>query len=197
MSYEELMVRFNSKSPILMHSDKLANPLGILKKQFSAISAKRKKTDDDYVEMARLEWVAGMYHDEECGPYIPGMCIKAMLIRSATKTKKGTQVKAGVVVTTDKAALLYEGPRDIVALWEAGKFADSRSVVVGKSRIMRTRPRFDSWTLEVRLHYDIKVINREDLLNILSNGGRLVGLGDYRLEKGGDFGRFSVEVLNG
>jgi hypothetical protein len=198
MGQEILKVRFTGATPLLMHSDKLVNPLSPLKKEFSTVSSKRKKTDEDYLEMARLEWFAGMYHDEACGPYLPGLCIKAMLIRAATKTKAGPKVKTGVVVMSDKAPLQYDGPRDVDGMWASGEeYVDSRSVVVSRARVMRCRPKFKRWSVDVEVMYDSAVIDRDELLQIMETGGNLIGLGDYRLEKGGDFGRFGVGVYNG
>ncbi len=46
-------------TPMLMHSERLANPFDPLTKEIKAISGKRKKTEDDLLEMARLSgWAA-------------------------------------------------------------------------------------------------------------------------------------------
>ena len=46
-----LKFRFESVSPLLQHDDKMANPFNDYTKRMKAISSKRKKTDDDLMEM--------------------------------------------------------------------------------------------------------------------------------------------------
>ena len=50
-----LKFRFESVSPLLQHDDKMANPFNDYTKRMKAISSKRKKTDDDLMEIARIE----------------------------------------------------------------------------------------------------------------------------------------------
>lgn len=192
-----LNVRVKGLSPILMHSDKLANPLDPLKKLQAQYTSKRKKTDDDHAEIAKIEWMGGMYYDEKIGPYLPGRMLKANLIAAAKKTKESPKVKSGLIVSTDKAKLQYSGPRDQEKMWEAGDFVDVRSVVVQRNRLMRCRPVFNEWAADFEVVFDESVIDGEDVVRLLETGGTMIGLGDYRPANGGDFGRFGVEVLNG
>ena len=192
---EKITLKIIGNSPILMHSDRMANPLDPIKKRLAPYTAKRKKTDDDHEAIARIEWEAGMYFKEDIGPFLPGRMIKAALIQSAKKTKDGPKIKSGVVVTTEEAPLEYNGPRDLEKMWKSAKFVDMRSVVVQRARLMRCRPRFLDWSATVDITFDGAVIDRADLVRIADTAGELVGIGDYRPENGGDFGRFSVEVV--
>lgn len=182
-------------SPLLMHADTLANPLSELKKELSVYTSKRKKTDDDHEEIARLEWLGAIYFDEKIGPYIPARMIKSVLINAAKKTKEGPKIRSGVVVTTDKNKLEYDGPRDTKALWKSKKFTDIRSVVIQRARLMRCRPVFHEWACEFELVYDESVVDKSDIIRLLDTAGTMIGIGDFRPEKGGDFGRFGVESL--
>jgi hypothetical protein len=190
-----MALKFIGTGPILMHSDRLVNRFDPLAKKFSAISGKRKKTDDDHEQLARIEWEGGLYLDDTVGPFLPGRMIKSALVGAAKKTKDGPKVKSGVLIMTDKAPLEYDGPRTIEKLWKDGRFADARSVVVQRSRIMRCRPIFNGWSAAFEVVFDPAVIDRADIVRISETCGALVGIGDYRPENGGDFGRFSVEVL--
>lgn len=71
-----LKFRFESVSPLLQHDDKMANPFNDYTKRMKAISSKRKKTDDDLMEMARIEWMASLYHTERKGYYMKAECSK-------------------------------------------------------------------------------------------------------------------------
>lgn len=194
---QTLEIRVNGLSPILMHSDKLANPLDPLKKLQAQYTSKRKKTDDDHAEISKIEWMSAMYYDEKIGPFLPGRMLKANLIVAAKKTKESPKVKSGLIVSTDKAKLQYNGPRNQEEMWKSGDFADVRSVVVQRARLMRCRPIFNEWCAEFEIVYDENIIDGGDVVRLLETGGTMIGLGDYRPAKGGDFGRFEVEVLHG
>lgn len=191
---ETMKLKLIGTSPLLMHSDRLVNPADPLRLELAQYTSKTKKTQEDHGMIAYLEWKGGMYWSPETGPYLPGRMFKANLIRGATKTKSGPKVRSGVVVMTDKAPLMYQGPRDQDAMWESGAHTDIRSVKVGKARVMRCRPIFTSWSVEFELVLDTAVVEPKDVLGFAEMSGQLVGLGDYRVELGGDFGRYHVEV---
>ena len=71
---------------------------------------------------------------------------------------------------------------------------DARPVVVPatKGRIIRYRPRFDAWKLAFELFYDPQLLSKAELRQIVDDSGSRVGLLDFRPEKKGPFGRFSV-----
>ncbi len=65
---------------------------------------------------------------------------------------------------------------------------DRRPAVIQRQRIVKSRPRFNSWELEFAIHFDEKRIRRETLKQILEEAGQTKGIGDYRPK----FGRFEV-----
>lgn len=190
---KQTTITITGRSPLLMHADTLANPLHPLKKEIATYTSKRKKTDDDHEMIAYLEWKAGMYYDAGTGPYIPGRMVKAALIRAATKTKEGPKVRSGLIVLNDKNRLEYTGTRDIDKMWKDGKHTDIRSVVVQRARTMRCRPIFSEWGTTVTVAYDESILDKADILRLFDTAGQLVGVGDYRPENGGDFGRFDAQ----
>lgn len=69
---------------------------------------------------------------------------------------------------------------------------DRRGVVIGKSRVLRCRPCWSGWTMQVPLEIDMNILNEKSVKEVLRLAGRFPGIGDYRPEKGGAFGRFEV-----
>lgn len=73
---------------------------------------------------------------------------------------------------------------------------DTRRAVIQGQGILRSRPLLKDWQLEFDL-----LVNEEDvstaafpmLRAICEDAGRRVGLGDFRVEKNGPFGKFRVE----
>jgi len=69
---------------------------------------------------------------------------------------------------------------------------DSRPVVIQRARIMRHRARLENWSVTFELEIDDSLLGDESVNQILVESGRRVGVGDFRPQKGGPFGRFIV-----
>lgn len=193
MTMEKVAFKFTGESPMLMHSDRGVDPLDPLTIELKKLTSTRKKTDEIHQQVARLEWELGMYFDPELGPCLPTANLRGVIVEGAKFAKLGATVKRATFVLQERARLDYDGPRAVDAMWKAG-FRDSRSVVVGMSRVMRCRPKFPKWSVSFDLLFDPEVIERSALITAAENGGQLVGLGDFRIANGGPFGRFGVTV---
>lgn len=188
---DSMTIRITGISPLLQQAETLANPLHELTKAHKAVSGKRKKTEEDYVWLMESEWSASMYYDDEIGPYIPALNMEGCIAEAGKIHRLGKTIKQSVQVQTDKAKLEYDGPRKKAALWKSNKFADVRGVNVGGKKIMRCRPIFLGWSAQFDIAFMEDVISRSDLLRVIEEAGRRIGIGTYRPR----FGRFSVEVI--
>jgi len=189
--YERITAKLTGIAPLIMHNVQLADPMNETTRKMKAITNKgRKKSDADIEELARLEFMAGLYVDEKGRPCVPGANIEGMLREAAKKQRKGKDFGAGVICEGEYP-LEYEGPKKAEKLWESGNFRDARAVVVKQSRIIRTRAAFRMWAVTVEVQYRPDVVSRADVVKALETGGSLVGLMDYRPR----YGRFEVKVL--
>ena len=188
-----IRVRLNGRSPLVMHNNRCVNPRDPLKKAISAITAKgKRKTEADLDELERLEFVAGLYYDEQMGPYIPSQNIRKMLIEGARKVKLGKQFESGVFITDD-VPVQYDGPRDFEDMWKLrDKFAWTTVVGNQKASILRTRPRFKQWSVEFSVILEESLVSVDDLKTALKHAEIAVGLCDGRSV---GCGRFDAEVL--
>jgi hypothetical protein len=175
-------------TPLLMHSERLANPFDPLTREIKAITGKRKKTEDDLLEIARLEWLGGLYHDDNNGIHIPGYNLLAAMVGGGKMQKLGTAIKRSALVQEDAVPLVYEGPSDPDALFKDKRFVDMRSVKVGTSKVTRCRPIFRKWGCKFTVLFEESAMQRDDLTRIVRDTGAMVGVGDYRPR----FGRFDV-----
>ena len=48
----------------------------------------------------------------------------------------------------------------------------------------------DKWSVDFEMELDNSFLDEEVLFNILSDSGKRSGVGDYRPQRGGSFGRF-------
>lgn len=75
---------------------------------------------------------------------------------------------------------------------------DTRTVIIQKNRIFRCRPKvMCPWQIEFELHFDpewlpLEVV-RQTLPEVIKTAGNLIGLGDYRTEKKGPFGKYYLQ----
>jgi hypothetical protein len=186
----DFRITLEGTDALLMHNARLANPLDPAAKAVKKLTGKRNKTDDDYEELAHVEWVGSLYFDDVAGPYIPGDNIWRSLFDGAKKHKKGVRVKEGVFISTNVNPLGYRGPRDMAGLYADANFKHFASVKVGTSRTSRCRPMFRQWRVEADGLLDTNVMDLVELQQIAETAGLLVGLGDWRPR----FGRYSATV---
>lgn len=189
-----MKVRLTGKGtrPLIMHNVRLASPLNSYAKRLKALNSKRIKTDEDRMEIARVEWEGGLYWEPAIGPYIPGPNALASLIGGARLLKAGKKVERGVIVEGLEFPLIYNGPRDIESLWGDGEseYVDVRPVKVQTSRVDRCRAIFREWIFEAELTLDPKIIELDEFRTVAENAGRFEGLGDYRRL----YGRYTAEL---
>lgn len=186
---EKLNFRIAGTAPLIMHNGQMADPANEWTRAVKEISGKRKKTEADYEEMARLEWMGALYLQDGC-PCIPGYVFEAALIGrggAARKQKMGKQAAAGLYVTKN-FPLIYKGANEPSELWLDERFRFSVPVKVGQARIIRTRPIFSKWSAYIEVEFDPQLINADDIRLWIEVAGYEVGLMDWRPK----YGRFSV-----
>lgn len=186
----KVRLEIRGTAPLITHNIRLANPLDPIAKAMKVISGKRKKTEDDLLQLARLEFEGGLYLYPEVGPYLPGENVEKCIIEGARVTKQGKQVERGLFVSENVVPLIYKGPRTVEALWADESFRNVAAVRVGQARVMRMRPIFHEWALDVDAELDPGLLAIESLQQIGEDAGAMVGLGDHRPR----YGRFTVAV---
>lgn len=66
---------------------------------------------------------------------------------------------------------------------------------ISKVADLRYRPVFDKWAIRLKLTLiDVGTFTVESILNAIEMGGQMNGIGEWRMEKDGDFGRFHVSL---
>lgn len=188
----QFRITLTGASPLLMHNEQLADEFNVISREMKKITAKKtKKTDDDRLELRRLEFMGSLYYDPEVGPYVPGLNIERSLVEAARLTRAGKSVERGLRITSDFNPVQYAGPRDRDALWAEGdKFRLTKGVKVTTSRIIRTRPMFRNWTASAEGVYDPEMVDLDSLTIYAQKAGLYVGLGDWRPR----YGLFDAKV---
>jgi hypothetical protein len=130
------------------------------------------------------------YRDETTGElYVPGINVQRALVSAATFSKG----KGRASLQKIAAACLMVNPERIYLGTKQYKI-DSRPVVIPatKGRVMKHRPRLDSWALNFELEYDDTLMKETEVRRIVDDMGTRVGILDFRPERKGPFGRSMV-----
>lgn len=127
-------------------------------------------------------------YQNDGGTYFPAENLRQAIIAAASRTKIGRRS-----ATTDVAAALFILPfaMPLIGDWHV----DSRPVVIPatKGRILRHRPMFDEWIIELTLQIETDLIDANTVRKIMDDAGNYVGIGDFRPAKKGPYGRFRVD----
>ena len=189
-----IKLKITGSSAILLHSCRFANPLDPDTKRHKELTSKRKKTDEDQIEIARSEYNGSLYIDDD-KVVIPAINIMASFIDGAKLNKLGMAFQRGTIVMDEYCILAHKGPKDWRKLFDTNGFVDSLPVKIGTSRLIRYRPKFEDWSTVIEFYYDETVINKSDIIMSATNAGKFCGIGDYRPSKKGPFGRYEVEEV--
>lgn len=123
--------------------------------------------------------------------YHPAEAIRQALIEAGKAFKKG---KSNLSKTFASFCMVSPEAIPLKEKWTV----DRRAVVIPstKGRVMRNRARYDEWSLkfEVTILEDDE-ISQKTLHDALDYAGHYIGIGDYRPQKKGMYGRFIVTSI--
>ncbi len=180
-------------SPLLQN-----NPAGTMDAGDSTgISAGKKVYKDQEEADIRV------YRTASGEPMHPTAAFRSGLLEAAKGRKIGKtaarSVLAGAVFPAETEALLVDAKGKPLKKYEIHKCR----VVIGKSGILRCRPQWFPWFIQLPMEIDRDFIKDLDLVTeVLNIAGRIQGIGDYRPDtsKGksgvGTFGRYAAELIS-
>jgi len=183
MKPEIVVFRIVGMTPLLQNNPE--NFIG--KTEESALGTKKVYNDDDEAALRVYRAADGCFGH-------PCVAFTKAMLRAVTGKKFGkvvaTSAIKGAVFVTEPLAVIEDAKGKPMKSYAV----DRRPCVVGKARVLRCRPVWNGWTMRVPLEIDTAILTPKQVEESLSLAGRIVGVGDYRPEKGGGFGRFSVKI---
>ena len=126
---------------------------------------------------------------------VPAMAIKRALIAAAHKDvgiEKTLVRKALFILCSDPSGVLAMDCDEPVIGQAGDGTGDPVRVGMG-STDLRYRPYFHRWSIDITCELDADLLRVDDLLTLVDRAGFGVGIGEWRPEKGGDYGRFEVD----
>lgn len=187
--YQQVTLKLTGLAPLLLHNPQLADPMSPVTQEIAKVTGKRTKTLDDRIKLQELEWRGGLYLNASGEVIVPGHLIEGALRQAGGLNKVKKKVEAGVVCEDD-CILEYKGPKSVDKLLADANFRDVRNAKIMGKMVMRCRPIFRTWSLTATLSYIPSIINREQVIDLMTCAGIQCGLGDYRPKHG----RFTVDA---
>lgn len=178
---ETTTITVEGMTPLLLHNPASMGQGG------DGLSAKGKN-----VPTPEEEAEAGTYRLASGQLAIPSFAFRGALLSAAKGRKLGkafaTAVVKGSVFVTSELTGLDDLDGSPLHAYEI----DARRARVGNAGVTRCRPKLEKWTAEVVFEFDPDFIAPETIRELLAIAGRTIGVGDFRPEKAGPFGRFTV-----
>ena len=173
-----IRVRIVGDSPLITHawSDKA--------KQMMLDKQMKKGTQAKEAKDPEADYAASMYRLPDGRPAFPAGAIKQCAVRGAKAL--------GMVMSDQRSAFHIDG--DLLPLdGEPQMREDMVRVGMGTADI-RYRAEFPTWSIDIPVTYNARVVSAEQIVAMLDAGGFGTGIGEWRPEKDGQFGRFHVEA---
>ena len=193
----EVKITIKGTEPLIMHSSYGLNPRTELAQEKAAITVKKgsNRTDADDARLAIVECLLSFWLDDAGEITIPPEAFRSCLETAARKLKQGGDVREGLMVF--RSAFKYDrGKLGNTPEEVANKAQFVTTAVVQRSRVLRVRPKFDDWSVTFSVEYDEELVDRSKLERWIDIGGRRIGLGDWRPEKSGRYGRFELVSID-
>lgn len=170
-------------SPMIQHAWSVKGLEGL-----RGTPAERKKQVKEKRDPAR-EGAEAMY-TLNGRPAFPLLALKGAMINAAHKDLgiEKTLLKKSFFIPADNPGRLIEMDCSEPVIRE-----DVVRIGQGKTTL-RYRPEFTDWSVKVTAHYDADNLTEGDIINLVNRAGFGTGVGEWRPERGGDFGRFRIDT---
>lgn len=179
LAIDGLRLRLVGTSALIVHKWSEKAKKQMLDKQMKRASQGKaaKDPEQDYRE--------SLYIRDDGSYGFPAVAFKAAAVRA------GTYCDMKMVFL--RGAFHVEG--DLVLIeGEPEPREDMVRVGMGTADI-RYRPQFPKWATELDVTFNNRALTAEQILNLFEIAGFAVGVGEWRPEKDGQFGRFRVEAI--
>jgi hypothetical protein len=174
-------------TPFISHAWDPKNLIKMQEKQAGAASKGREKRNPEADYEAAFYKLPDESYGIKCGAFKMA-AVTAVTSLGKEFTKVGAKQAFFILRTKDGGELTkIHYPSD------CPPYMRTDTVTVGMGGTdLRYRPEFPVWGVKLDIQYNARAISQDQLLNLINLGGFSVGVGEWRPERSGDFGRFRV-----
>lgn len=181
---ETLRVPIVGTSPLIVHrfSEKAKRIM---------LDAMQGRKSPKEAKNPEAEYEAAFYRFEDGGTGLPSIAFKGATIG-------GARFYSGITMTALRQFLFFRGEvgLDGQQLFRLEGEPRMREDVVRVNRggsDLRYRPEYPEWRTVLTVVYVKSALTRNSVLSLIDAGGMGVGVGEWRPEKGGDFGCYAID----
>lgn len=189
MKTVKIRTKLTGVTDLMMHNVQLADPSNEWTKKIARLTSKRKMSEEDRDNKARLEFLGSLYVSEN-RVVVPQANLRRCFKEAAKVQRLGRNIDRalhGADPAMSYLPLVFNGS-DLTPeeLWKSGKYHDT-TIVASPGRVPRTRPVFFPWSLSADWLVFPDLLNIDDLRAIVEFAGSIEGLGDNRVNGHGRF----------
>jgi hypothetical protein len=163
-------------SPLIVHAWSEKAKKQMLDKQMKKATKAKEAKDPD------ADYESCFYRTDAGGYGFPAIGVKAAMVSAARFVDAKMTVMRGA---------FHIDAQMLEVIGEPRPREDMVRVGMGAADI-RYRPEFVDWKIPVTIKFNAGVISAEQILNLVNAAGFGVGIGEWRPERNGSFGRFHV-----
>ncbi|WP_298165121.1 hypothetical protein [Novosphingobium sp.] len=176
LKIEQITLMLIGDSPLIVHAWSEKAKRQMLDKQMKKASKGKEAKDPE------ADYEACFYRTETGAYGFPAIGVKAAMVSAARYVDaKMTVLRGAFHIDAEMLTVIGEpSPRE-----------DMVRVGMGTADI-RYRPEFPDWRIPVTIKFNASAISPEQIANLLNVAGFGVGIGEWRPERNGSYGRFHV-----
>lgn len=173
-----LKVRLVGDAPLICHRWSDAAKQAILGRQMQKAKTAKEPRDPE------REYEESLYPHPEGGFGFPVMAFKKAIVDAASFAQDVTKV-------TLRGAIHPVG--EFVKIKGTPQMREDTVRIGMGSGDLRYRAAFPEWSAELAIQFNAGVMSQEQVIALLDLAGFSIGIGDWRPQRSGSFGRFHVE----
>lgn len=189
MNIKQYTFKIESLSALLTH-----NPKAMMSQDSNAMKTKKKYIPEEEAE-------AGLYVNSKKQYCLPAIAFRSALIKAVSNKKVGKKSASAIMSAAVFNADAETVDDEMIPILDKSTMKpvktygiDSRRAIVMKAGVIRHRPKFSNWSCLIPLQIDTDLVSPEVVAENLNEAGTIIGVGDYRVEKKGWFGRFKASL---
>lgn len=171
------MLTLVGDSPLIVHAWSEKAKRAMLDKQMKKATKAKEAKDPD------ADYEACFYRTETGEYGFPAIGVKAAMVSAA-------RFVDGMKMTVLRGAFHIDAEL-LPIIGTPRRREDMVRVGMGTADI-RYRPEFPAWKMPVAIKFNSNVISAEQIANLINEAGFGVGIGEWRPERNGSYGRFHV-----
>jgi len=168
-------------TPLICHRYSEANMQAMEAAQQGAAKTKKPPREPE------REFQDAQYRLPDGGHGFPAIGIKKAMVLAGQRfgDEKGTELYGALTIPGELLPVVSPHPP---------RMRTDRVVLSGPSRTasLAYRPEYWPWTITVPIAFNATFISLDQVINLLSMAGFAVGIGDWRVDKKGNFGTWEV-----